>query len=355
MFLRNTESLPETLFLIGNGAIENGNKPFQNALRIAESENYFNFNPLKLGISSLSCVRLFEQQMFDLLILHLKGAHPQLPSDGTLSGFQLCVGKLYAYAIRFRQILAQSYREAASTLQIRPNVWQLLNKYGIGNDSSACVTTNWDPTIWNETKIKTVLHLHGHCNNPSSLILPTETITERALKAVLISEIKDKLLDFAGKEQALHPVRELIRYYDMKKLPEMFEPQTVLENWFASAKKIIVVGINFNDYDHELIEEISNHARKNPCEIIIINRARNPEDRKHKIEKAAGLFSCSSSDITFIQSDRNWTDASKKTFARVGKINIHFPSSQLPKLTSVINAPKNPKKYHSLLCTNSAH
>lgn len=202
LLYRGNESLNlETLFILGNGVIENGDVPLKRALKELQAENFFIFEPELLGsISSLSCVSEFENGLFENLILYLKGALPNLASDGHSSGFELCTWKLCAYSYTFRHILAESYRKHRDSLRIRDSVWHLLEEQGIKDISSACVTTNWDSTLWRHPEIKNIAHLHGHCDYPISVILPTETISQRALRAVLVSEVNQKLDELAKKE-----------------------------------------------------------------------------------------------------------------------------------------------------------
>lgn len=248
--------------------------------------------------------------MFDLLILHLKGAHPTLPAEPYgLSGFQNCFGKLYAYAIHFRKILADNYLKLSSSLSYQQTVWQPLLQHGICNDTSVCVTPNWDNITWNCPEIKTVLHLHGHCSTPSSLILPTETIVERALKGVLLQESSEKLKELAKKENGMHLIDEIFKHYTCSSseslVPKMFESENIFRDWLSNVNKIVIAGLRFNDYDHELIASLSDQTTKRQYEIIIINRASNQEEQSKKVDTVAGLFSCSASDITFINSEKN--------------------------------------------------
>ena len=81
---------------------------------------------------------------------------------------------------------------------------------GICEESSVCVTTNWDDVLWSNEDIHNVLYLHGQCRTPASLILPTETIAERALKGVLLNESRLKLNELAEKENSLHLIDPLI-------------------------------------------------------------------------------------------------------------------------------------------------
>lgn len=297
----------ETLFIIGNGVIQNGDLPLAKALKELQAEKFFIFDPELLGsISSLSCVSEFESSLFENLILHLKGALPNLASDGQSSGYDLCTWKLCAYSYTFRDILAESYRKHQDFLQIRDPIWCLLKEHGIKNNSSACVTTNWDSTLWRHPEIKNIAHLHGHCNHPISIILPTETISQRALRGVLINEVGQKLDELAKKEKNESIVNTIKHYYSVSNdsiVPQMFGIENLFGKWLNSAKKIIIAGVRFNDYDHELMSTIAQYAHRQKYEIILINRAANSDDERFKIEKIAGLFSCSPSDVTFVKVD----------------------------------------------------
>lgn len=305
LFRGNQSSEIETLFIIGNGAIQNGEMPLARALKELQSKNFFIFDPELLGsIPSLSCVSEFESSLFENLILHLKGALPNLASDGTSSGFELCTWNLCAYSFTFRNILAESYQKHRNSLHVRGPMWSLLEEQGINDSSSACITTNWDDILWRQLQIKNIAHLHGHCDHPISLILPTETISRRALRGNLIGEIQERLDELAKKERNESIVNTIKYYYSVSTdsiVPQMFGIENLFGKWLNSAKKIVIAGLRFNDYDHELMSTIAKYAnRKKYQKIVLINRIKN---QKSKVDKIAGLFSCLPSDITFLNAE----------------------------------------------------
>lgn len=83
----------------------------------------------------------------------------------------------------------------------------------------------------------------------------------------------------------------------------MFGIENLFGKWLGLAKKIVIAGVRFNDYDHELMSTIAQYAHRKKYEIILINRAVDSEDQRLKIAKVAGLFSCSPSDISFVRVD----------------------------------------------------
>jgi hypothetical protein len=295
----------ETVFIIGNGAIEQGSLPLQKALEEAQNQNLFPFKSALLGdISTLSYTNLVEKEMFDLLILHVKGAMPVLPSAHGRSGFQQCVGTLFCHAIQFRELLAKSYQDLKDCLRIRDTVWPLLLQEGILDPSSASTTTNWDTVLWDHSEIQNILHIHGHCHSSASLILPTDTVGERALRCTLLNEAKDQLNAIAEKENAVELVNQLIDYYDIPNsdslVAQMYAAENLFIDWLSSTKKIVLCGLRLNDYDHELISILSRHAPKQKCEIVLINIAVDSKEQMEKINKVAGLFSCDPSLIKFL-------------------------------------------------------
>lgn len=305
----NNPAQVDTLFLIGNGSIAKGSFPLSEALKIAQKANFFPFFSDKMGEASLSYISLDEKEMFDLLILHLKGAKPTLPSDGILSGFQICIRRLFANTIEFRKILARAYQDHSHSLSIRPNIWTLLEQHGIKQATSACVTTNWDEVVWNHAAIQTVLHIHGRSACSSSLILPTERVSERYLKHILLKESSTRLQELAEKEEETPLVSHLMAHYDLGTSSsvgvQMARAENQLIEWLGSAPKIVIAGTRFNDYDHELIATVSVHKHKNLKEIILINRARDDAEEKNKVDKVAALFSCSPSIVKFLNTSKD--------------------------------------------------
>ena len=130
-------------------------------MKEADAENYFSFDLANLAPkTTLSLISGQEDFLFNKLIFHLRDLYPNLPSDGVSSGAGLLMRKLTANSYSFRFILANSYKKEKS-LRIRENVWAFLEAQGIGESSSACISTNWDDVLWRNGRIKNIGHLHG--------------------------------------------------------------------------------------------------------------------------------------------------------------------------------------------------
>jgi K+/H+ antiporter YhaU regulatory subunit KhtT len=302
---RGKKSKVGTLFIVGNGAIENGSSPLNEAIKTAYQNKFFHLNPLLLGsIPSLSCISATEKMLFDQLVLYINELIPAPLSNGPTSGFHHLLWNLNAHSYTFRKILGDSYKGYNETLCIRDSVWQNLKLLGITQESAACITTNWDDVLWENSQIKTLAHLHGRCHHPETLILPTETIFEKIVKMLLIYQKSNKFEEFSAQDSNEKECLELIRtiehhYRENDMIDMMFEVENSFKEWLNTAKHIVIAGIAFNDYDHELMSTVANCANGNKCKVTIVNIARNEEEQRNKIDKVAGLFPYAS-EITFL-------------------------------------------------------
>ena len=83
----------------------------------------------------------------------------------------------------------------------------------------------------------------------------------------------------------------------------MFNSENILHKWLLEVNKIVIVGVRFNDYDHELISSLSNNFSYKKYDLVVVNRVTSAKDQKQKVAKVAGLFSSSPADISFIDSE----------------------------------------------------
>ena len=97
----------------------------------------------------------------------------------------------------------------------------------------------------------------------------------------------------------------MVQYYYRENalINHLFGVENTFREWLGIAKKIVIAGLSFNDYDHELISGVANYARGNKTEITIINRAETEEEETTKTNKVKGLFPSAKS-ITFINTEK---------------------------------------------------
>jgi hypothetical protein len=282
----------ETLFIIGNGALSDGNKPLEKALKQLKNENHFFFDSEMVGTtSSLSCLVANETSLFNSLQLKSMGALPPCNLEDNIY-------KLAAFSGSIRIAIGESYQE--ETLFIRPEVARFLNELGIKNKTSVCVTTNWDNTLWQQTETKNVIYLHGRCSCPFSMILPTEMVVQKAAQGSLFGEERvKKLLEPYANNVLKEEIELLTKYYHINE--EMFKAENLFTFALGKARRIIFVGIRFNDYDHELMNCISN-AKIRATEFSIISSSDEKEKKKTKV---AGLVNRSPDQIDFFDSTQS--------------------------------------------------
>ena len=298
----------KTLILIGNGAIENGSEPLKEALRQAKLLGFFSHNiDLVDPISSSSMLVVLQRTTFDNLILILKKQLSYSEED-----ILKCINGLYAF-IYFRIILAEEYQKYGN-LYIRDTILPFLNKYQAHKESSICVTTNWDETSYNHPEIyNKTIQLHGKSSVYSSLILPTETISERALQTVNLGEVKEQLIELSRQKKIDSSfIDTILKYYCIDEQQTLFIEENNFIHLFQKINTLVIIGLEFNDYDHELMSTISLHKGIHIEQVIIINKisVKDSEEAENekikKIDRVRGLLECSREKITYFDTEREW-------------------------------------------------
>jgi hypothetical protein len=262
-----------TLFLIGNGAIENGDEPLKRAIERAGFAGYFNHNSSLIdNITSLTILHDEIRSMLDMLILY--ASDDSLKSIAINDAFSLCVKNILA-RLHFRTILADEYKNYFG-LKIRESVLDELEKNHSYSSRSYFVTTNWDSVLFGHTKIKNVIQLHGSCFHPSTLILPMETVRERAVLYRTLKLFEARIRELASTEGI--PQSQIDLIYDHYKLEgesiavSLFEAEKNLRDYIKLARKIVVAGLALNSYDSELKTILANSTVSEDLqEVVIIN------------------------------------------------------------------------------------
>lgn len=310
LYRSNSDSNIHTLFLIGNGAIEDGNNTLLTALKKAQVKGFFKHNVSLIDdISSIAMVSCYERQMFDGLILYLKNRFNNRKIDIAAKYINALID-----FISLRDLIAQEFKDN-NHLKVRSKVLEHLIAQGIYQDSSTCATANWDNTLWNDENIKNLIHIHGHIDFPSSLIFPMQAIGERVLQAVLLDELKKETLyqiaDKAGFSRS--DIDELYKFYDVRDsnsiISKMHEAENKFTNSLQSARKIVIAGFAFNAYDHELMTAIAGVEFSTLDKVVIINKVfaegyeLQQKEIKAKKNIVRGLFKIDEEKIRYIDSE----------------------------------------------------
>lgn len=324
----NNDSNIDTVFLIGNGAIEGGNSTLAQALKKAKNEGFFHHDVDQVdAISSLAMVSCYERQMFDGLMLLLKN---KFSSEKTMT-FTKYTNNLFGF-IHLRNLIATEFKKNKN-LCIRKNILSYLLKQGIYSSSSVTITTNWDDTLSNNEQIENLAYIHGHIDFPLSLVFPMQAIGERVLQAVILDELTKKTVhQYIEGPYTLNAVSEIYKFYDVNDSDSLIAKMHDVKNrsitFLQEAKRIIIAGFAFNNYDNELAAAIAGIQFSNLSEVVIINKifskdkSSQLEEKERMIRTVQGLFKCTREQILFI-------DSENPSLCDDFNAQISTPSSQL--------------------------
>ncbi len=309
--MRNNKDIAKKrVFLIGNGCIENGSEPLEQALKFSEdyNSNYFLPDATKLGpMHALSCLAAEEREWFARIALVSKGKWipPKMPD-----GEDLIIVLLHhlSKAMSFRKIMGKSYNDNYA-IKWRKSCHDFLESEGLYSYDSAIITTNWDNTLNGDKQIKNLAYLHGRCTEPQLMIFPTETINELNYQCSVFSESIEPLVDSVKKDLKDEVLKLVYERFDGSKnnYDKLFAYHILAEEWLRQADYLYICGLAFNIYDHELMNTIAFASQNKKWEkISIINRIKkeNPEkDKKDKIDRVKAILRLDSEKVEFIDSN----------------------------------------------------
>ena len=205
---------PKRVILIGNGAIEGGWAPLRDELM-----KYSTGSVYEEVMSSCD----YENQIAGYLAQNVLSFH-SIFFDTPIIEKDIAVRReLY---LRTNELIGNTFSK--STFRLRNEIDFILRKI---DDQTGVVVLNWDETIWKmKNDFPNVLHLHGRCSYPDTLILPTELTLEKYY-------LQNNTGLFVDSPDSLIALRNV---------------HSSAYNWIKYADEIITWGINFNLYDSEL-------------------------------------------------------------------------------------------------------
>ena len=251
---------PESVVLVGNGAINNGWKPLREVLdpmiynddsendvvKKIKAQNCETFH--QLSIISYR-FKLYRAQVLRKLIegelnldeLEQKGLDPIVDSF-----------------LRLRKDIGDSYTKQWEELSLRTNE-KIKNLIG---ENALHITTNWDETLWNEKSVKNVAYLHGRASLPQSIVFPTELL------------IDDTMFDprkLEGFNDCSKSFKKILGdIFRFESIGQLMDTITFSCKALRNARRIIVWGFNLADYDADINTFLSTNT--NPAqELVVIN------------------------------------------------------------------------------------
>lgn len=269
------ELRPKTVFLIGNGAIKNGTKPLDEALKetpvlhhsttISVDEfNKLNFDH-KLAIVSFF-LRLYRDESLNPIRNPKRGT----PAKRLIKEYQ-----------KIRMNVAAKYCLMGSSLKLHAFPSRRC-PVDLRAPNSATITVNWDETIWNDSSIPNVLQLHGRCSIWRSLIFPTELTQDEAIVDATKHHFLTQPPNLSHQELRKRTLRnEIAKKYGRDAVnSHLRNAHLVAIQWLEDAEQLVVWGLKGNVYDAELLSTImaSHIDQKRKNKVYIINPNKRDRD-----------------------------------------------------------------------------
>jgi hypothetical protein len=169
---RHLQEAPDTVVLVGTGAVRNSWEPVRRALLrhhrfLPEGEENLAFATIILDLRHRAAVCQASWRMY------LRSGW-RAPYDRWLER-----KKLSQQIRRYHQLkvdIATELRAAAENggIRVRPEAVDCIRSWLEPAGSYVIITTNWDLALEDDFDASRIYHLHGHVLDPPSLYLPTE-------------------------------------------------------------------------------------------------------------------------------------------------------------------------------------
>jgi hypothetical protein len=258
---------PNTVIIIGNGAVVDGWLPLLNLCKtrgefpidydeVQRSYLFEDSSALSHALANASFTyRAFRTEYYRSNILRGSAASASSAMTDYLNRF-----------LKFRNAVATEYSKDIKLREIPKEITRALK-----NQDTAVITTNWDLCLWNRPgDFPRLVHLHGAAFNQDSLIFPTEfSPDEMGLIGSLSSDGEASHRGFVSQD-AYNFVYGLARGWWHRKLVEAHATSI---RWLESATRVITWGLSCNVYDAELNSVVANAANSGKAvdELIVIN------------------------------------------------------------------------------------
>jgi hypothetical protein len=257
---------PNTVIIIGNGAIERGWDPLLNLCRV---KGKF---PIDLEETQLTYLLEDDSSLAHMLanasFMYRAFRTEYYRTNILLGSSSAATNALINYLnrfLQFREDVATEYLKSGPTLRDIPQVV----RDALKKDDTAIITTNWDLCLWDRPNdFPRLIHLHGAAFNQDSIIFPTEfSPDEMSLISSLSGTRKASYQGFVS-QNAHNFVYTYARGWWHRKLIEAHSSSI---KWLESATKVITWGLSCNIYDAELNSVVSTAANSGkPIEKLIV-------------------------------------------------------------------------------------
>ncbi len=255
------------IILSGNGSVVNGWKPIEDVLR---RKKYFDADDRTDLSQFVNQGRTLEAL---ILITHLKRIYRSKIIYKKINGEQYedlldAIKKISdlneEFAIEFKKNIEMGTIYFRSEIQI---IYDLLgNREEFLN--TMYFTLNWDSIAWNDPNLGNVGYLHGNIENPESMLMPSQYLSENdefmtfsEINADLFSESEKLILLRGNKDRAINNLTQLFI------------------NCLDSCEELYIWGFGLQIYDADIFTYLSLAQYNSLKRIVIINTI----DEKTKI------------------------------------------------------------------------
>jgi len=243
---------------VGNGAIEGGWQPLRTAL-----DHWLNSD--NSVVPKVTGLRRQDREAFHQLALmsykfkiarglyfanwakHKKG---QIQFDSIQATYGKGLSKLVGSFLALRTNIAQSFQTSQSKMNLRidSEIAKILGS------TPHYITTNWDNTLWRDGSVENLIHLHGRCEHPDSVVFPTELIVEDTAYDFSIFTQQE----LTGLDQAF--VKSVISMFRSNFIEALMDAHSIAGQWIPKAKRLVIWGYSLGDYDADINALIGTYA-----------------------------------------------------------------------------------------------
>lgn len=263
-------SRPEIVVFVGNGAINGGWSPLRFAL-----DSWIGND--KTVAEEVTRLRKQDQEAFHQLALMsykfkvargllfanwIKRKRGKQNNESIQESAQKPFSKLITNFLDLRINVAGAFQNSLKPMSLRKDA--VIDDL-IGTDAYY-ITTNWDNTLWTEPSVKNLIHLHGRCDYPDSIIFPTELVIEDT--AFDFSFFDD---DVQGLDQEF--IKKVISTFRCNFIEALIAAHSKATKVLQPIKRIVIWGYSLGDYDADVNALIGTYTpeQQSGIELIVIN------------------------------------------------------------------------------------
>ncbi len=262
--------VPETLFIIGNGAVRGANQVIESALQDYyknKGGDIFEFSRSRLPLDMKLALESFTGRMMWASLQQEVLGDKEDGKDTNQHAINECIGGIRR-DLEIRNAISKGLERQKLELREFPEAMKPFLGPG-----SAFITTNWDNSVWDAPEFPTGLYLHGRCEFGPSLILQTEMAMDDKIHEFSLKKISERAPNSKIYGEIMNVLGDSLNYWSWSSTVN----HAICSELLVRSKRIFVWGCAFNTYDAEIISLIRAGALggqkidRFPREVVVIN------------------------------------------------------------------------------------